>query len=166
MPKRPRQRQMSQPKQSFIPAGNERETDVTISSPEFYPDLSTAGFRAAMRVGTTVPTERVKTALIDALLKTLQDMKDYRVEFVKYATLADVPDDEIDGTSIKVHLFLAAVHNEAKASLTEVYRDFDSTKSGHDEADKLEMTIEDYRRVARESIRALLGRPRATIELL
>jgi len=59
-----------------------------------------------------------------------------------------------------------SVFNEAKADLTERFRDFDSTKSGHKEADKLEIGINDYRQKSREHIRALLGTNRAIIGLI
>ncbi|MCF6221649.1 MAG: head completion/stabilization protein, partial [Robiginitomaculum sp.] len=83
-----------------------------------------------------------------------------------YAGIEDIPAEQVSGTSRYVHQYMAAVFNEAKADLVERYRDFDSTNDGHDEADTLEETIDDYRRKSRENIRALLGRPRATIELL
>ena len=151
---------------TIIPHGGVDNEDDHFGGTSFYPDFSLSAFRDAMRVGSTIPDGRVKTAVIDAALKTLQDLLPLRNRYSDYEKLEDVPSDKMDGISVLLHRYRSAVYNEAKASLTEKYRDFDSTQSGHDEADKLEMTIDDYRRVARENIRALLGKPRATIKIL
>lgn len=159
-------KKMSQNSVTIIPHGGSDDEDDNFGGTPFYPDFSLSAFRDAMRVDTTIPNGRVKNAVIDAALKTLHDLSPLRDTHSAFDTLADVPADEMDGVSVLVHRYRSAVYNEAKASLTEKYRDFDSTQSGHEEADKLEMTIEDYRRVARENIRAMLGKPRATIRIL
>ena len=94
------------------------------------------------------------------------DLSDLPFTYIDAADLANVAAEQIDGVSVKVWHYKQAVFNEAKADLTERYRDFDSTKSGHKEADKLETGINDYRQKSREHIRALLGTPRAIIGLI
>ncbi len=144
--------------------------DVLVGADAFYPDLSTNEFRDAMRVDSTVPNQRVKLTLINAALKTNVELLPLKSANSEYAKLEDMPSGIITTDAVEksalMHHYKTAVFNEAKANITEVYRDFDSTKSGHDEADKLEITIDDYRRTAREHIRTLLGKPRATIKIL
>jgi hypothetical protein len=150
----------------IIPHGSGDPVDEQITSDVFWPALSTNDFRNAMRVGATIPDERVKLALIEGVLKINDELAPLKSASAQYAALADIPAVQIMGQSIKIHHYIGAVFNEAKASLTETYRDFDSTQSGHDEADKLEISIVDYRQTSREHIRKLLGKPRATIGLL
>lgn len=156
---------------TIIPHGAETAPDgdapdSLIGDGGFYPALSLSEFRENFRVPSTMTDGRVKQALRDASLKTRHDLKAYREDKSDYAALDDIPSEMFDGVSVLSLAYESAVFNEAKACLTESYRDFDSTQSGHDEADKLEMGIEDYRRVARENIRRLLGIPRATIRIL
>jgi len=119
-----------------------------------------------MRVGATVPNVRVEATLIAAVITINEELKSLPTTYFNYASLEAIPADEVADKSIYVHRYQSAVFNEAKADLTERYRDFDSTNDGHEEADKLEETIDDYRRKSRENIRAMLGNPRATIALL
>ena len=63
-------------------------------------------------------------------------------------------------------LYQRAVYATAKAELIERYRDFDSTDAGQRRAETMELSVDDYRRQARYAIRDILGRPRATVELL
>jgi hypothetical protein len=72
----------------------------------------------------------------------------------------------IGDTSRLVLLYQRAVYATAKAELIERYRDFDSTDAGQRRAEAMELSVDDYRRQARYAIRDILGRPRATVELL
>ncbi len=150
----------------IIPHGAGDPVDVTIASHNFWPELSSNDFRNIMRVGGTIPNTRVEATLIAAVIAVNKELQKFRLTWALYAGLEDIPADQVAGISIYVHQYQAAVFNNAKADLVERYRDFDSTNDGHDEADKLEETIDDYRRKSRENIRALLGNPRTTIELL
>ena len=78
----------------------------------------------------------------------------------------DVPAEQIAATSIHVHRYLRAVGCFAKASLTERYRDFDTTAAGNKKADQLENPIDDLRRDARWAISGILGIGRNTVELI
>lgn len=140
--------------------------DILIGGAGFYPALSMTVFRDGFRVPATMTDSRVKQALRDAALKIIYDLKPFRESNAAHLTLLSVPSEVFDGVSVLALAYQTAVFAEAKASLTETYRDFDSTQSGHEEADKLEMGIDDYRRVSRENIRRILGKPRATIRIL
>ena len=151
---------------TVIPKGAEESGEDEIKNSDFFPNLSVKNFRDSLRVDETVPFGRVKATLINAILKVNADLSELSLSNLPYTALADVPSATIAGTSTKVWRYKSAVFNEAKADLIERYRDFDSTQSGHDEADKLETVINDYRQKAREHIRALLGKPPVRIALL
>lgn len=151
---------------TFIPHGGIDPVTVEISSGDFWPQLDSNEFRDIMRVDGTVPNIRVEAVLIAANLRVNRELRPFAAKWAEAQTMASIPADQINGQSVYVLEYRAAVFNEAKADLTERYRDYDSTNDGHDEADKLESNIEDYRRKAREAIRAILDQPRATVELL
>ena len=149
----------------IIPKGTAQAEGITIEQDGFFPELLVDDFRNAMRVDTTIENDRLKGSLIEAALKVNNDLKAF-ADNAEHDSLAEIPADTIDGKSIILQQYVAAVFNEAKASLSERYRDFDSTNSGHDAADKLEMGIDDYRQKSREAVRGILGKPRARVTLL
>jgi len=82
------------------------------------------------------------------------------------ASLSELPADKIGGESVQLARYRRAVYFLARADLTEKYRDFDSTKSGANDADELVTTIDADRRNARQAINDMRGVPRTTIELI
>ncbi len=157
---------MSDHSVTVIPKGSAQAEGISIAQSGIFPDLMVDDFRAAMRVDTTIPTERVKLSLMDAALKVNKDLAPLTEKYPDIENMEDLPAAAIDGKSVLLHQYFSAVYNEAKASLNEKYRDFDSTNSGHSQADKLELGIDDYRQNLREIVRSILGKPRARISLL
>ncbi|CAN0621059.1 Phage head protein [Burkholderia multivorans] len=155
---------------SFVATANASaptpEADV-IENNGFFPDVSIAALRATTRLDGTVTYERVRDATIDAIRSANAELKAWRAQAAAgYATLADVPAEQIGGASEFVSLYLRAVYNLAHADLTERYRDLDTTKSGGQNADRLEDTICTARRNARWALNDLRGIPRSTVELI
>ena len=83
-----------------------------------------------------------------------------------YATLGDVPAQEVDGTSRLVQLYLRAVYCATAVELHERYRSYDATGQGNQRADDLAPTIDEIRRDLRNAISDLLGTRRVTVELI
>jgi hypothetical protein len=140
----------------------------TVTNDGFFPDIDLIYMRAAVRLDGTVTTERLRDATVAAILQVNDELAAWKAAQIAagFATLVEVTAPEIGGDSINLVRYRTAVFRLARADLTERYRDFDATKSGVDQAEKLECTIDDDRRAARWSIRDLLGRPRSTIELI
>lgn len=133
----------------------------------FFPDISIAELRGVTRLDGTVTHERVREATIDAIRSVNAELKTWRAQAaVGYATLADMPAEQIGGVSELVSLYRRAVYNLAHADLTERYRDLDTTKSGGQKAEDLETTICTARRNARWALNDLRGIPRSTVELI
>ncbi|KVX62734.1 phage head protein [Burkholderia stagnalis] len=142
------------------------ESDA-IENNGFYPDVSIAALRVATRLDGTVTHERLREAAIDAIRSVNAELKTWRAQKATgYATLADVPAEQIGGVSELVSLYRRAVYNLTHADVTEQYRDLDTTKAGGQEADRLEDTICSTRRNARWALNDLRGISRSTIALI
>lgn len=139
-----------------------------LRSGEWYPAIDLADVRAVLRLDGTVTDARL-TECIALAMSAVEDELDawqQQQEALGRTSLAQVPSKVIDGTSRLERLYQRAVYATAKAELIERYRDFDSTDAGQRRAEAMELSVDDYRRQARYAIRDILGRPRATVELL
>ena len=141
---------------------------TVITNDGWFPDIDLVDVRAAVRLDGTVTNERLRPALVDAIVSVNQDLYTWQGARASLGaqSLADVEAPTIDGESVYVSRYRTAVYHLARAALTERYRDFDSTKSGHQKADELECTIDDDRRTARWAVRDILGVSRMTVELI
>ncbi|MCY7297459.1 head completion/stabilization protein [Alteromonas sp. a30] len=156
---------------SFIPSANhQNQTPEKVSNNGFFPDIDMAQFREVMRVEQPISNLRTKQAILDAIISVNNELKAWpafqNYNALNYSSLKEVPCEQYGEVSQYEHHYQSAVFNKAKALLLENYRDFDSTKSGHERADQMEERVDDYLRRSRESIRALLGTAKITIELI
>jgi hypothetical protein len=142
------------------------ENDITNGA--FFPSISPVKCRESVSLDGTITPERLRNALIAAMQNVNTDLAPYKQSQIDagFATLNDVLADEIGGVSVKINLYIRAVYCFAKADLIERYRDYDSTLSGNQRADELEPAVDDYRRKGIIAIRAIIGTPRTTIELI
>lgn len=141
--------------------------DIITNTP-FWPDLDITEFRAEMRTDGTVTPARLRQAVLTAIAEVNAELHDFRLRQVSagYASLAEVPADEIDGESQRLQLYRRAVWCWTKATLTERYRDFDATGSGNKKADELVTTVDDLWRDVNWSLSRLQDKPRMTVELI
>lgn len=84
----------------------------------------------------------------------------------QYSSLANVPAAQINSNSRLVVLYTRAVVCTAGAELVERYRSYDTSNTGHKDADQLNPSIDELRRDARWAIRDLLGKRRSTVALI
>lgn len=143
-------------------------TEAPIVSGPFWPNIDPAAIRDAQRIDNTIPPERLRMALIEAIASTNYKLRAYReVQLaLGYVTLASVPADEIDGTSVLQHRYLRAVGCLTKALLLERVRDFDATSKGDKKADALTDPIDDCRRDHLHAIADIDGSGRTVVELI
>ncbi len=153
---------------SFFAAAPASSDQDAISNDGFFPDVSVTDALAAMRQDGTVTRERMRAALVEAVLSVNEELADWKTRQMaaSYATLADVPAPKVDGTSAHGHRYLRAVYCQARAGLIERYRDYDATATGDRNAEKLELAVDDLRRDARWAIGDIRGIPRTTVELI
>jgi len=136
----------------------------------FFPTIDPGKFTTIMRLAAQITPERVRDALIDAILtvdrdETLQRQKAAWL-MSGYGTLADVPADQFGGEHKLEFLYRRAVYNFAKAALDEKYRDNAMTDAGERRAEGVDVTVGSHVRNARNALSDLVGRRRATVELL
>lgn len=152
---------------ALIAAGSNTDP-VTITNAAFFPDLALSDFRDNMRLDSTVTDDRavhaLQIALFDVNAQLAPWMESQQAEGV--ATLDAVPEQSWQPEGYYTQLYLRAVWSLARANLIERYRDYDSTNDGHDNADALEMTGDDYRRDAAWAISDIKARRRITVELV
>lgn len=156
---------------SFIataPSSTTPPDSATVANDGFFPDIDLNHMRAAVRLDGTVTNERLRDATVAAVLLVNDELATWKAAQIAAGidALVDVPAPEIGGETINLVRYRAAVYRYARADLVERYRDYDATKSGADQAEKLECSADDDRRAAKWSIRDMLGKPRSTIELI
>ncbi len=152
---------------SFIASGSEQTEDNLENNP-FWGDLKLSDFRESMRVDSVVTPARARYALLSAVLEAnsrLVDWEETQRE-AGYETVGDVPARPEHPEGAYKHLYLKAVWSLAKASLIERYRDYDTTHSGHTNAEDLNPVADDYRRDAAWAINDIRGIHRVTVELI
>jgi hypothetical protein len=155
---------------SFIASApvSDAPADDTIANDGFWPDLSLAAAREAMRLDGTVNGPRLRHALVAAVIEAARDVQGWKAarQGEGYATVAEVPGAKVDGKSVAEQCYLRAVYCYAKADLIERMADFDLTATGQKRAEWLDTTPDEQRRNASWAISALLGRARVTVELI
>jgi phage tail protein X len=140
----------------------------TVENVAWFPSIDLAHMREAVRLVGTVTTARLRDAVIAAIDEVNHELASWRapLEAAGVASLAELSADKIGGESVQLARYRRAVYFLARADLTEKYRDFDSTKSGANDADELVTTIDADRRNARQAINDMRGVARTTIELI
>lgn len=155
---------------SLPPAGNPAPdtAEDSIEFDGFYPALSLAGARAAMRIPTDITDARLRDAIASAMLEIADDLAPWRAvqDAAGFAVLADCSDRMVAGEKRLVVLWRRAVHQLACADLCEIQRGPDSTAAGLDRAAQLDSTAADHRRNSRWAVRDMLGISHTTIELI
>lgn len=153
----------------FTATGNSAApAENPISNDGFFPAVDPVLARATMRLdGTTTPA-RLLDALIDSMASVNAELGNWKAtqQGLNYATLVDVPALPINGISILQHRYFRAVYALAKASLSERYRDYDTTNLGIKKAEQIESPIDDLRRDARWAISDIIGTRRTVVELI
>lgn len=143
-------------------------TDPTsVANDGFFPDIDLERLRGAVRLDGTVTADRLRNAVVETIISVNDELATWKAQQLQagIASLAQL-EPKIDGEAVQLRRYLTAIYRTVKADLNEQYRNFDATKSGVDEADKLQDMVEDERRAARWAIRDFLGLPRTTVELI
>ena len=142
----------------------------TVVNDGFWPDINTRDFAEASRLDGAVTTARLVQAITTAMVtvnreSAVRQMKSRAVDQAQYS-LAVMPADQINGQSILVFHYRTAVYSEARALLTEHYRDFDTTTDGDKRAKSLDPQIDAYRRESRKAIADLTNQSYSVVELI
>ena len=139
-----------------------------INTEPFWPSIDLDDVRGTLRIDSSVTPIRLETATIAAAISMNREFAAWRraKQAEGYATLADVPAEQIEDKSELVHLYRRAIYAATGAEICERYRSYDSTNSGNKNAEELTPNIDDYRRDLRWAVRDFLGINRSTVELI
>lgn len=139
-----------------------------IAGDGWWPDLSIAAFRDAVRLGTLVTDGRAREALIAGVIGADTQLGKWRavLEEAGIANLADVPGPVIGGEPRAVILWRRIVHAFAAADLAETHNDITATDKGRAANDQRATSADDHRRNAIVAVRDLMGAPRSRAALL
>jgi len=139
-----------------------------IANDGFFPDVDVVNAYAAMRLDGTVTQQRMRAALVEAMLSVNEELAPWKAAQESFGrnTLATVPAPKIDGESAHLHRYLRAVRCLAAAWLIERYRTIDATAAGDRKAEAENLGVDDLRRDARWAISDIQGAARTTVELI
>jgi len=139
-----------------------------INTDPFWPPIDLDELRGTLRIDSSVTSVRLETAAIAAAINVNRELTTWRIskQAEGYEELADVPAGQVNDRSELIHLYLRAVYAATGAEISERYRSYDSTNTGHQNADQLTPSIDEYRRDQRWAISDLQGKRRSTVELI
>lgn len=151
---------------AFIPSENPAAAPADpVANDGWYPDLDPDDFKGQTGLGAIFPPEQIRAVILAAMIEINASIAWWRGSQTAQS-LADVPAPAYGGVSEKVTLYATAVFARARAQLLATTRDYDSTKDGHDRADKLEGVAETYLQQSAEALSRLTGRGRMVVELI
>ncbi len=153
----------------FVAGGNSTPaTSGHINTNPFWPSIDLDDVRGTLRINSSVTPIRLETAIIAAAISVNREFAAWRraKQAEGYATLADVPAEQIEDKSELVHLYQRAICAATGAEICERYRSYDSTNSGNQNAEELTPSIDELRRDQRWAVRDFLGLGRTTVELI
>lgn len=155
---------------SFIaPApANRTVPPQVIANDGFFPEIPLDDARQALRLDGTVTDERLRFALVGAMLEAGNSLAPWKAaqRARGYTQLDDVPADKLDGKSRLQHAYIRAVYSLTKADLIERMTDYDTTAAGQKRAEWLSEASDDHRRNARFAIADVMAASRAVVELI
>ncbi len=152
------------PSSSFISdASPQANSNGELCGDSWFPCVSQSEFKELYRATGSVTINRQQHFLKLALVQVCSELSILKT---KADSFYDLPHQFI-GNELSTELdFKTAVYALAKSMLTEKYRDFDNTAKGHDRADSVDQSTDNYLRESREAIRRLLNKPRITVALV
>lgn len=144
------------------------DMQAAIDSGPFWPRIDPGQARLEMRLDGTVTPERLRSALIEAVVLVNKDLDSWAQDQQAqgHTTLAETNTKTVDLVSLNVLRYRRAVYCYAAANLAERLRNFDTTAEGHKRADALTDPIDDHRRDARWAVSDIMGRTRTVVELI
>ena len=146
--------------------------EPVIRNDGWFPDIDPAHVRSFCRLDGTVTPERLRPALVDAILATNAELQGFKAEKLAagHESLAQVPAPTVDGKSANEHHYLRAIHYGLMADLAEAYRNLaklpDSNNKESHVLQHLVVELDEHRRKQRWAIADLKRKPRVIAELI
>lgn len=141
--------------------------DTIVVGDGWWPSLSIAAFRDAMRIQRNATDTRVREALAAGMMDAAHQLRTWRGvhEAAGVAELVDVDSPSYGGEKEVVILWRRAVHAFAAAELADTHNDISATDAGRDRTAARAVSADEHRRNATQAIRAIKGRGRNRVAL-
>ena len=142
--------------------------DAIIDGDGWWPGLSIAGFRQAMRLQRDVTESRISEALLAAMVDVAAELANWKVvqQCTGAETLEAIDAPAFGGESRLVLLWRRAVHALAAADLADTHSDISATDAGKERTEIRAASADEHRRNATQAIRAIKGRSRNRASLI
>lgn len=152
----------------FVAPEQAPEQAEIIRNTPFWPDVDLSEFRSVMRTDGTVTQPRLKQVALSAISEVNAELYEFRrrQQMLGYASLAEVPAEQLDGKSERIQHYFNAVYCWARAMLNERYQDYDATASGVKRGEELAEASGDLWRDARWAVSRVQDAPHCTVELI
>jgi hypothetical protein len=152
----------------FVAPEKATGTPEIIPNNSFWPDIDLATFRSVMRVDGTVTPQRLKQVVLTAMAEVNAELYPWREwqELRGFNGLADVPAEQLNGRSVRLHHYENAVWCWARAVLNERYQDYDATAAATKRGEELADATGDLWRDARWAVSRVQNAPHCTVELI
>lgn len=140
-----------------------------IAGDGWWPSVDVAKVRAAVRLDTTITTDKIEDAIRQAMLDLAQDLADWRseLEAAGVPSMDEAPGQTVVGGEKGLPLrWFRAVYSTVAADLGERLISQGLTSAGAERVEELRAEIEEHRRNARFAIRDILAKPRIAAELV
>ncbi len=139
-----------------------------VAGDDFYPAVSIAQFRDAMRVGQVVVDGRARDALRGAMVTVRRDLRAWKTSWIAAGAggFADIDSEEIDGELALELLYRRAVFAFAAADLAETHNDISASADGKERTEERVLSADEHRRNGLHAIRDITGATRTTVELI
>jgi hypothetical protein len=143
-------------------------TPISVTNDGFFPSIALGNVRERTRLDGTITDPRLHDAVSAAMISVNKQLDNYKHIQIErgYDRLVDVPSTSINQQSVLITLYERAVLCTVQADLNERYSDFDSTDIEKRDEKISDRIADTQRRNAQWAINDLIGRPRATIELI
>lgn len=141
-------------------------SDDIVITPPFMPDLSVRDFSEAMKLDGTVTPARMAYALKDAALDVCRELRHWSAHVIENEGFLTLAEYDLSNGTDKCFSFKKAVFNQAKAQITEHYRDYDTGRDAAARSKELTPTIDSCYRNARNAIADITDAPHSTVELI
>lgn len=152
-----------------LPPSPTSPANSVVAGDGWYPDINCNAMRDALRITDQITHNRLTGAIEGGLLTVEGELAFWRAmrESEGAASLAAVdPARMTAGEHRLTLLYTRAVRFHAAAELAELHRDLSATTDGQTRAEPQMLTAEDYRKLATQAVRDILGAPRVAVELI
>lgn len=131
--------------------------ELKLVNDPFYPDIEMAQFQTLYRIPAEYTPDLVEHQLALAITRVNDSLAFWQIDQVEsgYATLADVPAQQINGESAKVQQYRRAVFCECKAEILKEFETAERKPVAENLAKTGEETEDKYRTFANHAIRQM-----------